>query len=178
MSAGMRKGAGVAAVVVAAVAAAMWAGAALAHGAGFERSGEPAEVVRFFYIGGEPMAYATIKVFRPAGGKAGNQTEYQTGFADEEGRFAFVPNAPGNWRVEASDGMGHRAEAVVPRNVGGADAVPMSSTPSGEGASAGNGVVMAWKAALGLSLILNLALLAQWAVRRARRDGEAARAHQ
>ncbi|MCL2310295.1 MAG: hypothetical protein FWC42_08515 [Proteobacteria bacterium] len=159
--------------------AALCAEQALAHGIGFERSNDPAEAVRFFYIGGDPMAYAAIKVFSPADGKA----EYQEGFADAEGRFAFVPDVAGDWRVVASDGMGHRAEAVVLHtDANGEKSAAFSTSSDGRASADATGyrdhVPMGWKAALGLSLILNLALLAQWAVRRSRRSGEAARAYQ
>ncbi|MDR2710087.1 MAG: hypothetical protein LBB65_01920 [Burkholderiales bacterium] len=151
---------------------------------------EPAEAVRFFYVGGDPMAYAAIKVFSPADDKVA----YQEGFADGNGRFAFVPNATGDWRVAASDGMGHRAEAVVAHVAAtggeGANARSEKNTSAentnAENANANNHAASVryegptvWKALLGLSVILNLALLAQWAVQRSRRNSEgAAHAHQ
>ncbi|MCL2872655.1 MAG: hypothetical protein FWF41_06740 [Betaproteobacteria bacterium] len=159
------------------LASALWGGQALAHGTGSEAVSEPVEAVRFFYIGGDPMAYAAIKVFSPTDDKA----EYQAGFADGDGHFAFVPNAAGNWRVVASDGMGHRAEAVVSHVVaaGGVDSkIQTAHDPVSDGHLE---IPTVWKIVLGLSLILNLGLLAQWATQRSRRSGQregAAHAHQ
>ena len=155
---------------------ALCGGQALAHGTGSEAVSESAEAVRFFYIGGDPMAYATIKVFSPTDDKA----EYQAGFADGDGRFAFVPNAAGDWRVVAMDGMGHRAEAVVSHAaaVGGVSKSQAAHDPVSDGRLE---IPTVWKIVLGLSLILNLGGLAQWAMQRLRRNGQSegtAHAHQ
>ena len=32
---------------------------------------------------------------------------------DREGRFAFCPRVPGKWRIEADDGMGHKAQSII-----------------------------------------------------------------
>ncbi|OQX27537.1 MAG: hypothetical protein BWK80_04835 [Desulfobacteraceae bacterium IS3] len=63
----------------------------------------------FYYSDGEPMSYAGVLVFSPQDSK----TEYQNGRSDRKGRFAFYPDTPGIWRIEANDGMGHKAQTSL-----------------------------------------------------------------
>lgn len=56
-----------------------------------------------------PRAAIGVTVLGPAGGG----TTYQRGETDQEGRFAFVPNLPGEWQAVVDDGFGHRAVARV-----------------------------------------------------------------
>jgi nickel transport protein len=55
------------------------------------------------YDDGTPMRYCEVEVFSPLD----EETPFQQGFTDANGRFAFVPDAPGTWRVTVDDGMGH-----------------------------------------------------------------------
>ena len=55
------------------------------------------------------MDYAKITIFAP-----GSNQPFQVGHADKNGRFCFYPDAPGEWRLTAEDGMGHRLELKVP----------------------------------------------------------------
>lgn len=83
--------------------------AALPHGAGFEREAEaPTEVLHFRYAAGRAMDGAEVRVTRPDDGPL-----FQVGRTDRRGRFAFVPDAPGEWLVEADDGQGHQLQARV-----------------------------------------------------------------
>jgi nickel transport protein len=61
------------------------------------------------YSTGEPMSYAKVTVLAPA-----SSQPFQVGHADKNGRFCFYPDALGEWRVTADDGMGHRLEVKVP----------------------------------------------------------------
>ena len=61
------------------------------------------------YSSGEVMDYAKITIFAP-----GSNQPFQVGHADKNGRFCFYPDAPGEWRLTAEDGMGHRLELKVP----------------------------------------------------------------
>jgi nickel transport protein len=80
----------------------------LAHGVeGTVQSGGLAVACR--YSTGEPMDYAKVTVLAP-----GSSQPFQVGHADKNGRFCFFPDAPGEWRVTAEDGMGHRLEVKVP----------------------------------------------------------------
>lgn len=60
-------------------------------------------VVTALYDDGEPISYALIKVYGPEDRKV----EYQNGRTDAQGRFVFVPSAPGDWLVRLDDGTGH-----------------------------------------------------------------------
>lgn len=125
------------------------AGPAAAHGVGWsERAADPAKVIAFAYSDGEPMAFATIRVKAPDG------SIFQQGHADRTGVFAFVPAAPGDWTVEAKDGMGHRAVARINAAAGITTVKPDPPTPS---------VI---RTLLGLSLILNLAFAARFLLSR------------
>ena len=80
----------------------------LAHGVeGALQSGGLAVACR--YSTGEPMDYAKVTVLAP-----GSSQPFQVGHTDKNGRFCFYPDAPGEWRVTAEDGMGHRLEVKVP----------------------------------------------------------------
>ncbi|MEZ4526459.1 MAG: hypothetical protein R2941_11120 [Desulfobacterales bacterium] len=85
-------------------------GLAAAHGTGCRiLTEDKAVTAEFYYSGGEPMSYAEVLVFSPEDEKI----EFQNGRTDRKGRFAFCPDTPGKWRIEASDGMGHKAVAGV-----------------------------------------------------------------
>ncbi len=81
-----------------------------AHGTGYRiLENRRAIVIEFYYSGGEPLSYAQVLVFSPQDRK----TEYQNGRTDRKGRFAFYPDIAGAWRIEVSDGMGHKVEAEI-----------------------------------------------------------------
>jgi len=80
----------------------------LAHGVeGTVQPGGLAVVCQ--YSSGEPMSYAKVTILSP-----GTSQPFQVGHADKNGRFCFYPDALGEWRVTADDGMGHRLEVKVP----------------------------------------------------------------
>ncbi|WP_428564918.1 MAG: carboxypeptidase regulatory-like domain-containing protein [Solidesulfovibrio sp. DCME] len=153
---------------VAALAAAMVGHpiVACAHGVG-SREMDPgaARAMEFLYADGEPMAFAQVQVTAPGG------SVHQSARTDARGRFAFVPDGPGQWSVAASDGQGHRAVAAVAvaaqgpaldtgpaTDSGSAPATGPGAAPEGRSATGvGPGPV---QVALGLSLLANLFLLA------------------
>jgi nickel transport protein len=98
--------------------------------------------VEIRYNSGEPMTYATISVFSPSSPK----TEVIAGFADRNGRYAFIPDEDGEWRVEASDGMGHKSVITVNATMHAHEAVSKSGGKS----------PLYLRALLGVSLILNI----------------------
>lgn len=103
-----------------------------------ERTGS-AIVVRAAYAGTEACPFAGIEVYSPAGPKV----EHQNGRTDRTGRFAFLPDQPGTWRVVVDDELGHRVELQVPVTEGGN--LPL------------NGTQPVWQKALtGAALILGL----------------------
>lgn len=100
------------AIAMLASAAAMITSDAAAHGTGYRilDDGQRTVAVEFVYSSGAPMAYAEALVWSP--GDAG--VEYQNGRTDRKGRFAFLPDAPGAWKIAVRDGRGHKAVAVCP----------------------------------------------------------------
>ena len=87
----------------------LFAGMALAHGVGYQESDLRPVALDFFYSTGELMSYLKAEVFSPSDDKIA----YQSGRTDAGGRFAFVPDKPGKWRVVVNDDDGHRAEAEI-----------------------------------------------------------------
>jgi len=65
-------------------------------------------VITATYDTGEPMSYAKVEVYAPD-----SKIKFQTGRTDRNGRFAFVPDVPGRWRVIVSDGIGHQIKLSV-----------------------------------------------------------------
>jgi nickel transport protein len=123
-----------------------------AHGTGYRRSDKKPLSLEFSYSTGETMSYLETKVFSPQDEKFA----FQSGRTDEDGRFAFTPNAPGLWRVVVRDEEGHLAEAKVD--------VPeefLAGAAGGETAAAAagppTGIRLLLNALLGVSLIFNVA---------------------
>lgn len=102
---GLRPGAAAPALLLA--LGLLWPGAAGAHGVALTSGTGPAAWVQAVYTGGEPVSYAKVRITNPAG------RTHQVGHADAAGRFAWLPDAPGDWRAAVEDGMGHRVEAVL-----------------------------------------------------------------
>ena len=88
-----------------------------AHGTDYRIISKKAVVMEFFYSDKKPMQYAEVLILSPK-----NDTiEYQNGRTDQNGRFAFLPEMPGEWRVKVNDGVGHAVSATVavnPENAG------------------------------------------------------------
>jgi nickel transport protein len=94
----------------------------LSHGTDYRIIGKKGVVIEFFYSDKKPMQYAEVLVLSPE-----NDTiEYQNGRTDQNGRFAFLPEMHGKWRVQVNDGVGHAVSAAVAVN------------PEGEGSSTEN----------------------------------------
>lgn len=113
------------------------------------------------YSTGEPLAYAAITVHGPEY----TDIEFQNGRTDALGRFAFLPSAPGTWRIGVDDGMGHQSGAIIETKQGGNETVSSSMVaPSGlQSGTADHSALRAlhalplWLAALfGVSLMANV----------------------
>lgn len=132
-------------------------GEALAHGVGYREAAFSSVALEFFYSTGEPMSYREAKVFSPADEKFA----HQTGRTDAAGRFAFVPDVPGPWRVIVRDEEGHQAMAemtVTEAMLSGSSV--KSEAPSVPPADSNNppeGLELLLRAALGVSLLFNFA---------------------
>ena len=131
----------------------IWAcpAAVFGHGVGFRTIDDPgALVVEFYYSTGEPMAYAQVLVWSPEDDKV----EFQNGRTDKNGRFAFAPTQNGAWRVEASDGRGHKAVAQCPVEKGTSEKPAPASAPGPAGVPGSKTI----KFILSISLLANLTL--------------------
>ena len=56
-----------------------------------------AAIAEFQFSNGSPMAFADVKVFAPS------SELWLAGRADGAGRFAFMPDKPGQWTLEARE---------------------------------------------------------------------------
>ena len=84
-----------------------------AHGTDYRLIDKDAVVAaEFFYSDKTPMGYAEILIFSPKSKK----TEHQNGRTDQNGRFAFLAETPGEWQMKVSDGMGHAVNATITVN--------------------------------------------------------------
>ena len=127
-------------------------------------------LVQFAYAGGAVPTYAKVEVYSPADAKV----EFQNGRTDAQGRFAFMPDTPGQWRIIMADNMGHRVEhAVDVSSAQGSAQVaaqgaaqgtaqgagPNTDKPAVTGVSPGVGEFsVPLRVLLGLSLLANMAL--------------------
>lgn len=114
--------------------------------------------LEFSYSTGEAPAYAAIEVYGPDNDKV----EFQNGRTDRLGRFSFVPDMPGLWRVVLADNMGHKTE--IPVNVQLNENKGVQNQKASEQQSASTGM----KALLGVSLLLNIGFFLSWILRRKR----------
>ncbi len=126
-----------------------------AHGTGHRVLRDAGAItVESFYSDKEPMRYAEVLLYGPSD----QEIEYQNGRTDQNGRFAFVPDREGTWRLNISDGMGHLMKTDIEVQK------PQASVPAaGKNQIVedyqSSGLTTPLKAALGVSLIANLALL-------------------
>ena len=120
-----------------------------AHGTGYRQSSQKAIALEFAYSTGEAMSYREARVYSPNDEKFA----YQSGRTDEKGRFAFVPDVKGEWRVIVRDEEGHQCEAkidVTDEILAGKDNLTIQS-------DSGNDIFI--RALLGVSIIFNIALV-------------------
>jgi len=131
-----------------------------ALGHGVEGSVQPGGLaVSCRYSTGEPMEYAKVTIFSP-----GTNQPFQVGHTDKNGRFCFYPDAPGEWRVTAEDGMGHRLEVKVPVTLDQVQGMQVKNAAPPAATS------LFERALVGLSLIFGLAgLLFYWRAVRIKR---------
>jgi nickel transport protein len=107
-----------------------------------------AMAVKVFFVDGEVLAYTEYQVFSPADPRI----PYQKGRTDRSGYLAFVPDAPGAWRVKVTDATGHGLDLVV-------DVPPPGSDSSRPARPAGQGTdVASW--AFAVRPILGVGLIA------------------
>jgi len=132
-----------------------WAGSCLGHGAHGTRI-EGAAGIEASYHGGGPMAFCDVRVYRPGDAEGA----FHTGTTGPLGRFAFVPDTSGTWRVVVDDGMGHVAEIEVA-----VDAAMTETTLRGDPSNRMDGVIV------GVSVIFGLFGLTALVRRRVKKAG-------
>ena len=116
------------------------------------------------------MSFLETTVYSPKDSKF----EYQSARTDEDGRFSFIPNEEGEWRVVVKDNEGHMAEAkidVTAEYLSGGSAEGESSFGIVTAKQARpEGLELYVRAGLGVSLLFNIAAF----VSLARKKGRAA----
>jgi nickel transport protein len=115
------------------------AGALHAHSLVHTAQAGNALVVELRYGDGSPFSYEAAEVFRP-----GETVPFLAGRTDANGRLAFVPDQPGEWRVRAFSEDGHGGDFRV---AAGAAAGPAASAPTLDGVGG---------LAVGLSILFGL----------------------
>lgn len=130
-------------------------GFAGAHGTDY-RILEPdaAMVVEFIYDDNQPIRFAEVLVFSPAN----DEIEHQNGRTDMNGRFAFYPDVPGKWRIQADDGTGHLERVgieIAEADEGTEGLSPADDRSEASGHAHGN-LSRLWAVVMGLSLIANI----------------------
>lgn len=85
-----------------------------------------AVAVRAWYPDGESLAYAQAEVFSPAD----PAIPHWKGRTDRNGWLAFVPDAPGRWRVRVVDASGHGLDTLVDVGAPGAASPVPAAAPS------------------------------------------------
>ena len=126
----------------------------LAHGTGYRHSEFQAVALEFMYSTGEAMSYREARVFSPNDEKFA----YQTGRTDEKGRFSFVPDTPGKWRVIVRDEEGHQCTAEIDVT---AEFLSVKSdgTQQHDDWTLPQGMELFIRALLGVSIIFNIAMI-------------------
>ncbi len=106
-------------IVTATIAAALTltTGYAVAHGVmGSVEIHDGVRCIKAWYSTGEVMNYDKIKVFSP-----NLKRPFQIGRTDNNGRFCFYPDVPGEWKVTVDDEMGHllrmKINVIGPREI-------------------------------------------------------------
>jgi nickel transport protein len=97
------------AAVLAAVVALSAPAAGLAHEVLHQIERGRAVAVKAYFADGEVLAYVPYEVYSPADPRI----PFQKGRTDRAGWVAFVPDAPGKWRVRIVDTTGHGLDLEV-----------------------------------------------------------------
>ncbi len=84
------------------------------HGVRGRIGSETSILVEVEYDDGEPVSYAAVEVLNLK-----EKIPFQTGRTDRNGRFLFLPDKPGEWKVVVNDEMGHRValKTTIDKNI-------------------------------------------------------------
>jgi nickel transport protein len=135
---------------------------AFGHGTDYRLIDDNAVVAaEFFYSDKAPMQYAEVLIFGPENRKI----EFQNGRTDQNGRFAFLAETPGEWQIKVNDGMGHAVNATVTVKPGNSEKKPDDEISGSQRNKVSKksprlfGAAPAGiRAIFGLSILLNLSL--------------------
>ena len=108
-------------------------------------------VVSAMYDTGEAMSYAKATILAP-----GAELNFQSGRTDRNGRFCFLPDVSGDWKVVVDDEMGHRLAVNVPVD----EAMRLRSEPGDR--SAGQGLSKVERVVMGISIIFGISGILFW----------------
>ncbi len=97
--------------------------ATLAHGAHIQSRSREAIEIEATYDNGDPLANAQVQIYAPSD----PQTPWRTTQTDEQGRYLFTPDAPGDWEVSVRQ-AGHGDIVVIPVSPGGTVATTYRNT--------------------------------------------------
>ena len=101
------------------------------------------------------MSYCDVKIFSP------NDSKFavQSGRTDEAGRFAFIPDVSGDWRVIVRDNEGHQCEAKINISQEFLTGENKIINEKNNESNSPEGLELFMRALLGVSIIFNIALL-------------------
>jgi nickel transport protein len=114
---------------------------ALAHETLHEVARGRAIAVKAYFADGEVLAYTVYEVYSPADPRI----PYQKGRTDRSGWLAFVPDAPGKWRVKVIDDTGHGLDLEIDAEASGTTQAP--------GPGAASSIAFVLRPLLGLAAI-------------------------
>ena len=117
----------------------------------------PVVVVEAGYAGHEhPLSEGEVFIYAPGESEAA----FQTGKLDSTGKFAFIPEREGTWKVVVDDGTGHKSEvsAEVAENfLSGREVLSESEKFPGGTEPRPSEAALYWKALIGISLLIGIA---------------------
>jgi len=146
------------------VVTALLAGPALAHETLHQVVPGRGIAVRAYESDGDPLAQTPFEVYSPADPRRA----WATGLTDREGWLAFVPNAPGRWRVRVIEATGHgldiKVEAAFPSSTPGALPTSPPAPPGADrsGATPAGALVLRPLLGLGVIGLVFVALFLAW----------------
>ncbi|MCG8683372.1 MAG: hypothetical protein MI892_00735 [Desulfobacterales bacterium] len=124
-----------------------------AHGIGYlVLENDKAITIACHYSDGTPVRYAETLVFSPRD----INIEYQNGRTDRKGRFSFFPEEAGLWRIETTDGLGHKAQRTFEVGLGAEKSQTSELSFRSEQSQDKSAFSKLVYACLGISLIFNI----------------------
>lgn len=86
----------------------LYGGEAQAHEIHYQTGTGQAVTVELSFAYGSNPIFEPFRVFRP-----GEEVAFQTGRTDALGRLSFLPDGPGDWRVQITTEDGHGMDVMI-----------------------------------------------------------------